>query len=90
MLSKEDQALLKEVTWKSPRRMSGTLCFRGTRVPVETLTGHLRRGHSLGYFLEGFPSVKREQAEAFLDLSARMADHLAVEEDDAEPARSAA
>ena len=60
--------------------MSGTLCFRGTRVPVKNLTDYLKHGHSIEYFMEGFPSVEREQAERFLDLAARMADRLAVEE----------
>ena len=81
-LSDEDRVTLREITWKDERRVSGTLCFRGTRVPVDTLTGHLRRGRSLEYFLEGFPTVEREQAETFLALSARIASQLAVEEDE--------
>lgn len=81
-LSKEDRAILEEVTWKDERRVGGALCFRGTRVPVDTLTGHLRRGHSLEYFLEGFPTVEREQAERFLDLAARMASGLAEAEEE--------
>ncbi len=83
-LSEQDRAVLREVTWKDPKRMSGTLCFRGTRVPVQNLTDYLKHGHPLEYFLEGFPSVEREQATRFLDLAASIASRLAVEEGDRE------
>ncbi len=43
--------------------------FTGTRVPVESLIDHLKAGDSLEDFLEGFPGVQREQAEAFLELA---------------------
>ena len=46
--------------------MSGALVFAGTRVPVNILTDYLKAGETLERFLEGFPTVKREQAEAFL------------------------
>ncbi len=42
--------------------------FTGTRVPVKALIDHLKAGESLDYFLEGFPSVSREQAVDFLEL----------------------
>ncbi|PSQ67846.1 MAG: hypothetical protein BRD29_05215 [Bacteroidetes bacterium QH_2_67_10] len=84
MISKEDRATLEGITWKDPKRMSGTLCFRGTRVPVKNLTDYLKHGHSLERFLEGFPGVEREQGEHFLRLSARMADGLAVPEQEHE------
>ncbi|HEX8325635.1 MAG TPA: DUF433 domain-containing protein [Tepidisphaeraceae bacterium] len=54
-----------------PDIMSGTPCFAGTRVPVETLFKVLARGQSLDYFLEGWPSVSREQAVAVLELATR-------------------
>ena len=46
--------------------MSGALVFLGTRVPVDILIDYLKSGESLERFLEGFPTVNREQAEAFL------------------------
>jgi uncharacterized protein (DUF433 family) len=49
--------------------MGGTLVFAGTRVPVESLIAHLKAGDRLDDFLEGFPTVSREQAEAFLELA---------------------
>ena len=42
--------------------MNGTPCFRGTRVPFRKLIDHLKGGHSLGRFLDQFPSVTREMA----------------------------
>jgi uncharacterized protein (DUF433 family) len=56
-----------------PEIMGGTPVFAGTRVPVESLFDHLKAGDTLADFLEGFPSVKREQAEAFLELALRAA-----------------
>lgn len=47
--------------------MSGTPVFCGTRVPVQTLLDYLEAGDSIDEFLEGFPSVSREQVIAFLE-----------------------
>ena len=47
--------------------VSGTLVFAGTRVPVQILIDYLKAGDSLDRFLEGFPTVSREQATAFLE-----------------------
>ena len=60
---------LGEVIWIDPERMSGLPCFAGTRVPVQALLDHLEGGSTLDDFLEGFPTVKREQAVAFLELA---------------------
>jgi uncharacterized protein (DUF433 family) len=47
--------------------MGGTPVFCGTRVPVQTLLDYLEAGESIDQFLEGFPSVTREQVIAFLE-----------------------
>ena len=47
--------------------MGGTPVFAGTRVPVQTLIDCLEAGDSIDEFLDGFPSVKREQVVAFLE-----------------------
>jgi uncharacterized protein (DUF433 family) len=60
---------LDQVVWVDPERMSGIPCFFGTRVPVQTLLDHLEEGSTLGDFLEGFPTVSRDQAISFLELS---------------------
>ena len=52
-----------------PDIMGGTPVFAGTRVPVQSLIDHLKAGDSLDDFLGGFPSVRREQAVAFLELA---------------------
>lgn len=51
-----------------PETMGGTPVFVGTRVPAQTLLDYLEAGDSLDEFLEHFPSVKREQAIAALEL----------------------
>ena len=61
-----------------PEVMNGTPCFRGTRVPFQNLMDYLAGGHSLGEFLEDFPTVTREMAvqaleEAKESLLARIA-----------------
>jgi uncharacterized protein (DUF433 family) len=48
---------------------AGVPVFRGTRVAVKTLFDHLEDS-SLEDFLEGFPSVSREQAEAVIEQAA--------------------
>ena len=49
--------------------VSGMPVFAGTRVPVAILIDYLKAGDSLERFLDGFPTVKRAQAIAFLDLA---------------------
>jgi uncharacterized protein (DUF433 family) len=47
--------------------MGGAPVFSGTRVPVATLLDYLEAGDSIDEFLQGFPSVSREQVVAFLE-----------------------
>ena len=54
---------------KDPEILGGTPVFTGTRVPVQTLVDYLMGGDSLDDFLEGFPSVSREQAQALLKMA---------------------
>lgn len=58
-----------QVFHRDPEILGGTPVFTGTRVPVESLVQHLKHGKRLEEFLDDFPSVRREQAEAFLDLA---------------------
>ncbi len=62
----------------NPEIMNGTPCFRGTRIPFQNMMDYLEAGHSLGEFLQQFPSVTREMAvqaleEAKNSLLARIA-----------------
>ena len=56
----------------NPEIMGGTPVFVGTRVPVQTFVENLERGHPLAEFLDHFPSVRREQAVAVLELAKEM------------------
>jgi uncharacterized protein (DUF433 family) len=46
--------------------MSGTPCFRGTRVPFKNLIDYLEGGHSLGV-LRHFPAMTHEMAVQALE-----------------------
>jgi uncharacterized protein (DUF433 family) len=60
---------LSQVVQSNPDILGGTPVFVGTRVPVQSLFDHLEGGDTLDEFLHQFPSVKREQAIAALDLA---------------------
>ncbi len=51
--------------------MGGTPVFAGTRVPIQTLIDYLVAGDSIDEFLEGFPTVKRDQVVEFLKEAAQ-------------------
>ena len=57
------------VVHSDPEILSGTPVFVGTRVPVQSLFDYIEGGDTLDEFLHQFPSVKREQAIAALDLA---------------------
>jgi uncharacterized protein (DUF433 family) len=70
--------MAQQVIVSDPNVMSGTPCFRGTRVPFKNLIDYLEGGHSLGEFLQQFPTVTRAMAvqaleEAKESLFARIA-----------------
>jgi uncharacterized protein (DUF433 family) len=58
---------MSSVINRNPKILGGTPVFLGTRVPIEALFDHLRAGYTIDYFLEQFPTVRREQVEALLD-----------------------
>jgi uncharacterized protein (DUF433 family) len=47
--------------------MGGTPVFAGTRVPIQTLLDYLKAGESIDDFLDGFPTVSKEQVVDFLE-----------------------
>ncbi len=57
----------EQIITASPEVMGGTPVFAKTRVPVQTLLDYLKAGESIDDFLEGFPSVTKEQVVAFLE-----------------------
>ena len=56
---------LEEAVWVDPDRMSGTPCFRGSRLPVQQLFDWLADGVPLDEFIEDF-RIDRRAAEAVL------------------------
>lgn len=54
------------VVHSDPEVHSGAPVFVGTRVPVDTFLEYIEGGYTLDVFLDHFPSVRREQAVAFL------------------------
>ena len=58
---------LKGVVQSDPQILGGTPVFAGTRVPLQNLIDFLEGGESIDDFLEGFPTVKREQAIAVIE-----------------------
>ncbi|QGZ95698.1 hypothetical protein DSM104635_02549 [Terricaulis silvestris] len=58
-----------------PDILGGEPVFAGTRVPIKNLTDYLEGGDTLDTFLDHFPSVRREQAVAFLEAAR---EHLAA------------
>lgn len=52
---------------RSPKVLGGTPVFSGTRVPIQALMDYLEGGESIDDFLQGFPTVTREQVIAFLE-----------------------
>jgi len=57
------------VVHSNPNILGGTPVFVGTRVPLQSLFDYLEGGETLDEFLRQFPSVKREQAVAALELA---------------------
>jgi uncharacterized protein (DUF433 family) len=62
-------AQLSEIVQSDPEILGGTPVFAGTRVPVQSFFDYLEGGETLDEFLRQFPSVKREQAVAALELA---------------------
>jgi uncharacterized protein (DUF433 family) len=60
---------VSSVSSQNPEVLGGEPVFIGTRVPVQSVFDHLEAGDSIEDFLEGFPSVKREQVIALLEES---------------------
>jgi len=63
----------RQYVTSSPEVLSGTPVFTGTRVPVRLLVEALSAGDSIDEFLEGFPSVSREQVLSFLAFAEEVA-----------------
>jgi uncharacterized protein (DUF433 family) len=65
----EHMPAFENIVHVDPEILGGTPVFRGTRVPVKNLLDYLAAGDTLDQFLDDFPTVKREQAVAALELA---------------------
>ena len=61
----------KDLISVDPERLGGEPVFKDTRVPIRSLFDHLKAGDGLEVFLDDFPGVTREHAQAVLDLAER-------------------
>ena len=68
-MTAEQKLRLSEVIWVDPERVSGTACFKGTRVPVQNLLDYIEGGSTIEEFFEDYPSVTRDQVIQFLELA---------------------
>ena len=64
----QNQAVNRVITI-APDIQSGEPVFTGTRVPIKNLFQYLRGGDSIDDFLEGFPSVSRDQVLELLSIA---------------------
>ena len=62
-------ATLESIVHSDPEILGGTPVFCGTRVPVKNLLDYLVARDTLDQFLDDFPTVKRDQAIAALELA---------------------
>ena len=58
-----------------PAILGGTLVFRGTRVPVQSLLDYRQDGFTVEQFVDFFPTVKAEDAHALIRLLDSTRDH---------------
>lgn len=65
--------MAESIVSAAPDVMGGTPVFPGTRVPVQTLLEYIEAGETIDEFLDGFPSVTRQQVIAFLERGATLA-----------------
>ena len=68
---------IKEVIVVDAEILGGTPVFQGTRVAVSTLFDYLEVS-SLADFLEGFPTVSREQAETTIEFAATLVQNCLI------------
>jgi uncharacterized protein (DUF433 family) len=61
--------MASDLVSRDPDVLGGVPVFRGTRVPVKTLTDYLAAGETIDAFLDDFPTVGRDTVEAFLEAA---------------------
>ena len=61
-----------DVIHSDPGILGGTPVFKGTRVPIEVFFDHMEMGIPIEEFLEGFPSVSKEQCVQVLEIAGHL------------------
>ncbi len=69
VVTADQKSRLDDAVWVSTQRMSGIPCFRGTRVPIQSLIDFLEGGETIDAFLNLYPPITREQVLAVLDFA---------------------
>ena len=59
---------IEDSLWQDSARMSGAVCFRGTRIPVTILFDYLEEDN-LDEFFKGYPDVTHDQVRTVLKAS---------------------
>jgi uncharacterized protein (DUF433 family) len=67
----------KDLLWQDPERMSGALCFYGTRLPVSHMFEHLEAGYTIEKFCEAF-DLPLDVPKKVLDLSSKGLENFLV------------
>lgn len=52
--------------------LSGNPVFKGTRVPIQSLFDHVEKGISIDEFLNDFPTVRKEQVIAVIEIAGKI------------------
>ncbi|MBI1250475.1 MAG: DUF433 domain-containing protein [Alphaproteobacteria bacterium] len=60
---------MTSIVSRDPGIVGGAPVFTGTRVPIQTLLDYIEAGETIDAFLEGFPSVTKEQVILFLEAA---------------------
>ena len=69
VVTAEQKNRLDQAVWVNPQRMSGTPCFRGTRVPIQNLIDFLEGGETIDEFIKLYPPITRDQVLTVLDFA---------------------
>jgi uncharacterized protein (DUF433 family) len=66
----EAERSYKELIWQDSDRVSGAICFYGTRIPVQHLIDHLESGYTLKEFSDAF-ALQLARVQAVLALASK-------------------
>jgi uncharacterized protein (DUF433 family) len=67
----------RNLLWQDPDRMSGAVCFYGTRIRIEDFYGWIESGGTVTDFLDSFPSITSEMLHELILMNQQdVADRL--------------